>query len=476
MRRSAVSVLCFLLILAGLAGPAAAKRVALVIGNDSYENVPDLRKAVNDAKAVGAALESIGFEVLRAENVSRREMNSQVQSFASKLEKGDEAVFFFAGHGVEIQGRNFLLPVDMPGARPGQEDFVEAEAVSAARVLETIRRRGARVAILVLDACRDNPFQTEGTRSLGGSRGLARMDASKGTFIIYSADVGQTALDRLSNSDADPNSVFTRSLVPMLKRPGLPLPQMARGVRAEVEKLALGVSHDQRPAYYDGITGEFFFAGEAGEAAPKVQDAPVAAPSPADNAVEVAFWNSVQSSDSAEAIQEYLTRFPYGAFVGLAKIRLKALEQKQAALPPPEEAADMGPNPADLIRGVYAKLSDGDGDNDPDVTENGPNSAARSIYTESMVAVLIKNPKCWEDDRGAYLFAAGNGGPNVEGLSVETVTSAGDTQAVQASFGSFGEQQTWRFEFRRTDSGWRIEDMDQTNDDIGTVREIIGGC
>ena len=131
----------------GYAGDAKAqedlKRVALVIGNDDYAQVPKLQKAVNDAKAIGAALEGIGFTVLRAENLTRREMNRQLQSFASRLEAGDEAVFFFAGHGVEIAGRNYLLPTDVPGARPGPPGTRDRRGRWSARCATARRAPGA---------------------------------------------------------------------------------------------------------------------------------------------------------------------------------------------------------------------------------------------------------------------------------------------------------------------------------------------
>lgn len=261
MRRGLFSFICLTLFLFGLSSPAAAKRVALVIGNDNYAQVTKLEKAVNDAETIGTTLQDMGFVVLRAQNLSRREMNRQLQQFAAQLDAGDEALFFFAGHGVEIAGRNYLLPTDIPAARPGQEDFVTAEAVPVDQVLDTIRRRGTRVSILILDACRDNPFPKKGTRSLGATRGLARMPAPEGTFIMYSAGVGQTALDGLSDSDPNRNSVFTRSLVPLLQTPGVSLVQTARAVRRDVQKLARTISHDQRPAYYDEVTGDFYFAG-----------------------------------------------------------------------------------------------------------------------------------------------------------------------------------------------------------------------
>jgi uncharacterized caspase-like protein len=106
------------------ASPAQAKRVALVIGNDQYENVPNLQKAVNDARALGRTLKDLDFELITAENVSRREMNQKLQEFAAKLGRGDEAIFFFAGHGVQIDGQNFLLPTDIPNASPDQEAYL----------------------------------------------------------------------------------------------------------------------------------------------------------------------------------------------------------------------------------------------------------------------------------------------------------------------------------------------------------------
>lgn len=263
MRRVLTPVFGLLLSLglAGLVQPAAAKRVALVIGNDSYAEVPKLQKAVNDARAMEATLAAIGFDVIRAVDVTRRAMNESLQRFTARLEPGDEALFFYAGHGVEIDGRNYLLPTDIPGAGPGQEEFVKSESVAVDRILEQIRGRGARVSILVLDACRDNPFATATSRGIGGTRGLARTLAPEGSFIIYSAGVGQTALDRLADTDPHPNSVFTRSLIPLLSRPGLSLVETARQVRRDVRDLAARVAHEQRPAYYDEVVGDFYFAG-----------------------------------------------------------------------------------------------------------------------------------------------------------------------------------------------------------------------
>jgi len=338
--RCAISTMLFLcLILAGVTGPAMAKRVALVIGNDNYVEVAKLHKAVNDARAMTDALSEIGFEVVSAEDVARREMNRQLQLFISRLQAGDEALFFYAGHGVEIAGRNYLLPTDIPSAKPGKEEFVKAEAIPVDRILDSIRSRGARVSILVLDACRNNPFPSEGTRSLGGSRGLARMPAAEGSFIMYSAGVGQTALDRLSDDDANPNSVFTRSLIPLLKQPGFSLTNTARQLRRDVQKLAATVSHDQRPAYYDEVTGDFFFSGDGQTVGRK----PKPEPTPTVSAAAQA-WSAVKDTTSTAVLEAFIKEFPDGAFTAFAKARLNELKTKNnsaalsAAAPKPATA------------------------------------------------------------------------------------------------------------------------------------------
>ncbi len=249
----------FIVCLAMGAGPSQtfAKRVALVVGNDDYANVADLKKAVNDSETITKILEQVGFDVILAKNVTRRQFNLNLQKTVSKLEPGDEALFFFAGHGIEIDGRNYLLPTDIPSALSGQESLIKGEAIAVDSVLAELRSRRPGVNVLILDACRDNPFEGYG-RTVGGTRGFARMAAPAGTFIMYSAGVGQTALDRISDNDPNPNSVYTRILAPMLTRPGFSLPKIARAVRREVEKLAGNQQHLQRPAYYDELTGDYF--------------------------------------------------------------------------------------------------------------------------------------------------------------------------------------------------------------------------
>ena len=152
-----------------VAAPASAeKRVALVIGNNDYKNVPKLQKAVNDARTMGDTLKQLGFNVMVAENQNRQAFSETLLAFDKAVEAGDTAFFFYAGHGFEIAGQNFLLPTDVPAAAEGQEELVRDASVLADRIIERLQNKGARTAILVFDACRNNPFERSGTRAVAG--------------------------------------------------------------------------------------------------------------------------------------------------------------------------------------------------------------------------------------------------------------------------------------------------------------------
>jgi hypothetical protein len=266
-----VLLLAALLPLLWAASPAqAAKRVALIIGNDHYQNVPPLQKAINDARTIGQTLKGLGFAVTVAEDLTRRGMSEQLLAFDRGIEAGDVALFFFSGHGFEIKGENFLLPIDVPGASEGQEELVRDSAFAAQRIIDRLQARGARTAILVLDACRNNPFERAGrTRGVSGAGGLAAMSAiNDGVFVIFSAGAKQTALDRLADGEANPNSVFTRNFVKELTTPGLTLVQIAKRTQSEVRAMALSVRHEQTPAYYDQIVGDVVLNGKLGDAPP----------------------------------------------------------------------------------------------------------------------------------------------------------------------------------------------------------------
>jgi len=167
-RRVLFHVAMLAALVAGLAvsisAPAnAAKRVALVIGNNDYRNVPKLQKAVNDARTMSDTLKQLGFSVMIAENQTRQAFSQTLLAFDNAIEPGDTAFFFYAGHGFEIAGQNYLLPTDVPAATEGQEELVRDASILTDRIIERLQNRGARSSILVLDACRNNPFERSGT-------------------------------------------------------------------------------------------------------------------------------------------------------------------------------------------------------------------------------------------------------------------------------------------------------------------------
>ncbi|MCC6008827.1 MAG: caspase family protein [Rhodobacteraceae bacterium] len=317
-------LLSLLLALPALAGT----RHALVVGIDSYESdgIADLAKAVNDARAVGDSLERIGFQVMRATDLNRRAFLETVVAFAGGVSEGDEVVFYFAGHGVEIDGQNLLLARDVPAVGPGAEPLIRSKGVAVDWVLELLRDRGARVSLVILDACRDNPFPRDGLRSVGSARGLARTPVPRGTFLLYSAGIGQAALDSLPGSDPDPNSVFTRNLLPLLEVPGLSLVDLARELRRDVEALASRAGHLQRPAYYDEMTEDFYFLPVSATASSGVEVAMLDACAPARTV-----WPDIRESESVALVQEFVAMHGDCPVIGaMARERLAVLEEERA--------------------------------------------------------------------------------------------------------------------------------------------------
>ena len=252
------------------AAPAEARSLALVVGNDSYANVATLRTAVGDARAVGDLLEKMGFVVRRSFDVDRRAMSRTLAAFDAELQPGDRAVFFFSGHGFEISGANYLLPIDVPSAQLNQLALVRDAAFSVESVIDGVRERGAGLTVLILDACRDNPF-APAARAGAGTGGLARVDAPEGVFVLMSAGAKQEALDRLSGDDDDKNSVFTRIFLRELAKPGRTLVQIAKATQVGVKALAATIGYEQTPAYYDQVVGDVTLSDPA-------PDAPVASP------------------------------------------------------------------------------------------------------------------------------------------------------------------------------------------------------
>jgi hypothetical protein len=213
---------------------------------------------------MGDTLKQLGFSVMVAENQNRQAFSETLLAFDRAVGPGDTAFFFYAGHGFEIAGQNFLLPTDVPAATEGQEELVRDASVLADRVIERLQNKKVRTAILVFDACRNNPFERAGTRAVAGGGGLAPMtQLPEGVFSVFSAGPRQTALDRLSNNDDNPNSVFTRTFAKELTQPGINLVQVAQRTRRLVSEMAETVHHKQVPVYFDQMVDDVFLNGLA---------------------------------------------------------------------------------------------------------------------------------------------------------------------------------------------------------------------
>jgi formylglycine-generating enzyme required for sulfatase activity len=340
---------CFAL----LAEPAAAqKKHAFVVGIDKYDNLAadrQLQKAIGDAKAISDSLSGMGFTVVTVPNVTRPIFNERWQSFLDDIKPGDTAAFVFSGHGVEINGANYLLPRDVPRLRLGRDEQLKRESLALAEILADLRERRPGFSLIVLDACRDNPF-AEGGKTIGGTKGLARIDPPEGTFIMYSAGAHQTALDRLAETDKATTSVYTRTLVPLLKMPGLSLLDMADRLGEQVRDLAATISHRQTPAFYSGVIGGRRVCLAGCEVAVAAKPPPVAQPpqpelpgapasrgkTPSQSAAAEA-WPLVKDSKSIAELEAYVRRHGDTFHGDLAKVRLDDLkkvlvEQQRSAL------------------------------------------------------------------------------------------------------------------------------------------------
>jgi len=310
--RSLKQCLLVTALLLTLISPAhAAERVALVIGNDAYTALPRLQKAVNDSRAIADALKAIGFNVFEGTDLTRRQTSRKLADFLAAIDPGDQVFVFFSGHGVAFGGENFLIPTDMPRPRTGQESLVRDEAFALSDLIARVRARKPGASFFVVDACRDNPFRAIGVKSIGYSKGLTRVTAPTGVFVLYSAGIGQQALDRMSNDDPNPNSVFTRKLLPLLKTPGLSHVRLAKRVQEQVSALAARIEHRQEPAYYDQIIGEVTLV--PGESCAGALDD----------------WDWVRDAQSAGALKRFIARYPGCPQAELAEQRLSALSEDE---------------------------------------------------------------------------------------------------------------------------------------------------
>lgn len=299
----------------------AENRVALVIGNSNYKNSPLVNPA-NDARTIAKALRQAGFLVILKTDATRREMRRAMIDFGKRLEQGGVGLFYYAGHGVQIDGNNYLIPVN---AEIEAEEHVAIESVELNQILGRMGGARNQLNIVILDACRNNPF----ARSFrSASRGLAQTLAPAGSYIAYATAPGDVA------SDGDgKNSPYTRALSKWIGKPGVRLEDVFKGVRRDISRDTGG---RQVPWTSSSITGDFYFT-------PAKQTVTAALSPPggqttaqpavtrvSPNVVEVTYWDTIKFSENPADFEAYLKKFPKGVFADLARIRIGELKSPKS--------------------------------------------------------------------------------------------------------------------------------------------------
>jgi hypothetical protein len=312
-----VATLCILL---GMILPAAAaKRIALVIGNGNYAHVIDLKNPVNDADLMERTLKDVGFEVQRYNDLDQRGMKQAMLEFGRKLKEGAEAsMFYYAGHGIEIAGENYLVPVD---ADLQSSEEADIQNVSVNSFLSLSENSGVAMNIVILDACRNNPF-----RSLrgAGDGGLAPVKAPSGTYVAYA-----TAPGAVANDGDSANSPFTLALTESMRQPGLTLEAVLKLTRAKVQTQTNG---KQLPFDSSAITGDFYFV-------PVVATAPPQQTPQRDTAQDA----YQAAGDDPDLLRVVVDKFGDTVWAALATEKLKHL-----APPPKPKTIVAEPPPASL--------------------------------------------------------------------------------------------------------------------------------
>ncbi len=294
---------------------AVPRRVALVIGNSTYQEAP-LVNPVNDANSMEATLASLGFEVIKGLNADQRQMKELVRQFGEKMQRGGVGLFFFAGHGIQVKGINYLVPVK---AAINKETEVEFEAIDAGFVLAQMEHAANQVNIIILDACRNNPF----ARSFrSGVRGLATIDAPKGSIIAYATAPGSTASD-----GAGSNGMYTGSLLKYMRTPGMSIEEVFSSTRNEV---MTKTQDAQVPWESTSLRGRFSFTG--GGAATTAGMSP-----------EEALWQVTVNSLLMGDFEEFIKKYPNSPYRPAAEKRFEQLKaaNRSAAAPAAERSWEM---------------------------------------------------------------------------------------------------------------------------------------
>lgn len=291
-----------LLILCAFSTTANQQRTALVIGNTSYRHLPPLMNPVNDATDMSVKLKSLGFEVISLLDATQEQMDVAVDQFGQRLKtNGGVGLFFYAGHGVQVGGHNYLIPVD---AKLTKDFLVKYQALSADLLLDVMGDAANPMNIVILDACRDNPFVSS-NRSL--TRGLARMNAPTGSIIAYATGKGKVAED-----GEERNSPYTGNLLNYIDQPGLSLEQVFKRVRKAVRKQT---GKRQTPWEENSLIGDFYFVDAVDQPDHQAQ------------AVELAYWNSIKNEQAPAYFSDYLSIYGNsGVFSSIARRKLSGLQ------------------------------------------------------------------------------------------------------------------------------------------------------
>lgn len=309
--------------LAFTATAQAEKRVALVIGNGAYEATTRLANPPSDAADMAAALAKLGFEVVAVVDGDRAAMTAAIRRFGKMSAGADVALFYYAGHGIQVGSTNYMLPVS---ANLGSEQDLEFEAIEVGLPLRLMDQSRAKVKLVVLDACRNNPLaQTlassmqAGGRGAAVGRGLARIQGAEGTLMAFATAPGSIADDGKAR-----NSPFTRALLANIGTPGLEVSLLFRRVRSDVMRTT---GNQQVPWVDEALLGEFYFVPPIAAAA-----APAAQPAAPAQSAEIVFWNAIEDSTEWSDFQAYLDTYGNeGAFAALALVRRDRLIAQSVA-------------------------------------------------------------------------------------------------------------------------------------------------